>query len=119
MGDDAESNLEMRCTADEAWYDGTLRVSPESKDLIVVHFNDFDDDEDETFHRSELLDPARLRSRVRVRSLQLQDAQCNIVYEDQKICGCLDDDEDRKYYDAKVTTVRSLSDSSSHLEMRI
>lgn len=105
MGDDAESNLEMRCTADEAWYDGTLRVSPESKDLIVVHFNDFDDDEDETFHRSELLDPARLRSRVRVRSLQLQDAQCNRVYPGQKICGCLDDDEDRKYYDAKVTTI--------------
>lgn len=105
MGEEAESNLEMRCSADEAWYDGTLRVSPDSKDLIVVHFNDFDEEEDETFHGSELSDPAKLRSRVRVRSVQLQDSQCRRVYETQKICGCLDDGEDRKYYDAKVISV--------------
>lgn len=104
MGEEAESNLEMRCSADEAWYDGTLKISRDSKS-IVVHFNDFDDDEDETFDRSELEDPEKLRSRVRMRSVQLQDSQCRRVYDRQKICGCLDDGEDRKYYDAEVSSV--------------
>ncbi len=104
MGDEPESNLEMRCS-DGAWYDGILRVSPVSKDLIVVHFNDFGEDDDETFHRSELRDPAKLRSKVRVRSVQLQDSQCRTVYETQKVCGCFDDGDDRKYYDAEVTSV--------------
>ena len=104
MGNKVESKLEMRCS-DGAWYDGTLRVSPRDKYTIIVHFNDFDEDEDETFSKWDVRDPAKLRSKVRVQSIQLQDQQCKSVSKDQKICGCLDNGEERKYYDAEVTGV--------------
>lgn len=105
MGGDAGSNLEMRCSVDEAWYDGTLGFETEAKDFVKVHFNDFGEDEDETFPTSILFDHVDLIKRVRVRSQQLQDTQCSLVGEGKFICGCLDDGEDRRYYDAKVVSV--------------
>lgn len=96
-----DSNLEMKCSVDEAWYDGTLsRV----KGQIIVHFKDFDEDE-ESLEMSVLTDPAKLRSRVRVRSTQLQDSECKKVRTNQRICGCLDDGENRRYYDAEVVSI--------------
>lgn len=107
MGGDAESNLEMRCSADEAWYDGTLGFGTEAKDFVKVHFDDFGEDEDETFPSAILFDPVDLKKHVRVRSQQLQDTQCSLVGEGKFICGCLQDGDgaDRRYYDAKVISV--------------
>lgn len=104
-----DSNLEMKCSVDEAWYDGTLsRV----KGQIIVHFKDFDEDE-ESLEMSVLTDPAKLRSRVRVRSTQLQDSECKKVRTNQRICGCLDDGENRRYYDAEVVSVSMKNSSNS------
>lgn len=97
-----ECGLEMFCKEDSAWYDGTLWWQNKK---ITVHFNDFSAEDDEWFDPKILHNPEELKLRVRRTSVQLQDSQCNTVYQDQQVCGCFVEGDIRKYYDAEVREV--------------
>ncbi|CAK9882839.1 unnamed protein product [Sphagnum jensenii] len=98
-----ESGLEMYCAEDGAWYDGSLSLASENR--VRVHFTNFDSDEDEYWEPGTLEDPEKLLRRVRVSSEQLQDTQCRTVAKDTPVCGCYEDGDSRKYFDAKVVQV--------------
>jgi len=98
-----ESGLEMYCAEDGAWYDGSLSLASENR--VRVHFTNFDSDEDEYWEPGTLEDPSKLLQRVRVSSEQLQDTQCRTVAKDTPVCGCYEDGDSRKYFDARVVQV--------------
>lgn len=96
--------LEVRCQGDEAWYDADISYDGLR---LRVHFNGFGSEDDEFWEGDCLKTTKGIREIVRLRSKQLQDANCSTASPGMIVCANFKtaDGSESKYYDGKILMV--------------
>ncbi|XP_050368725.1 uncharacterized protein LOC126786819 [Argentina anserina] len=102
--------LEFKSHRDDAWYDAILLTEQTSTGLrLRVSFATFPDDQDEFVTLADVTtstDLDALLSRVRRRSLQLQDSECSSVDKGLLVCASRSlQPDDRRFFDAFIDGV--------------
>ncbi|XP_072995255.1 uncharacterized protein [Typha latifolia] len=100
--------LDFRAPQDDAWYG--VRLHAERDGVLRVMYREFSEEFDERYVKEQFKDMNELeefKSRFRPSSIQLQDSECWKVVKGVKVCAAYaGGDDDVRFYDAVVETVR-------------
>lgn len=102
MGNRNKITIEAK-SEDEAWYPCSLKFKGNE---VLVHFLDYDSDEDEIWDINSLKTRTDVLNRVRVTSEQLQDQECVNLSVGMRVCALKELDDERKYFDATVRHIK-------------